>query len=134
MNTIPIAAPQPPFWYKSSKIQGAFPRSTSGTVTSGVATFYLTDTDAAGGNALFSTVYMESLTWWINDSTGQYAVGSYTLAANKKSFTLSVTKLTGASTNVLINLLGGLTSVLTGFSNVNAANGTVISVMIWGKQ
>lgn len=111
----------------------AFLNATSATTTSGVATFYFTTTGNSSGTALFNTFYDKTLTWYINDQTNQYSVGGYTLAGDKKSFTLSFTRLTTSNTNVLTNLLGSLTSVLTGINNAAVPNGTTIKVSMWGE-
>lgn len=111
----------------------AFPAATSATTTSGVATLYFTTTGDSSGTALFNTFYPETLTWFINDHTNQYSVGGYTVSGDKKTVTVNFTRLTTSNTNVLVNLLGALTSVLTGINNTAVPNGTTIRVSIWGE-
>lgn len=116
-----------PYWYKNALKDGAFPRSTSATSTSGVFTFNLTDDDTSTGTALYGEVYQESLSWFINDATNQYSLGGYTLSANKKVLSISVNRLTFTGVTVL-----GI-SVLGSNSNTAVPNGTVMGIQIWGS-
>lgn len=92
---------------------------TTGTVASGTVTFNLTDDNTATGNALFSTIYKESLNWWIDDAANQYQVGGYTVAGNLKTLTLT------------INRLGTVILGLIQFTV--AANGTTVNITVWGE-
>ena len=98
---------------------------TSATVSSGVATFYLTDNNTSWGNAIFSNVYIQSIRPWYNDKTTLYAEGDYALSGDKKTLTLSVNKLSFTGTTILgINVLGTYAFV--------AANGATVYLLVQG--
>lgn len=99
----------------------------------GLVTFYLTDTGAAGGNALFANVNLDSIQPFIPDSSASYAFSAPSYNSTTKALTLTVNKLGTSTTNVLLNLLGSLTSVLTGITYAAAPNGTVVKMMVWGN-
>ncbi len=96
----------------------------TGTVTSGVATFYITDNNLSTGNALFANVYYVNA--GILDDSANYAWGTYTLAANKKSITMSAKKQAFAGVTVLgISVLGSV-------SFTNVPNGTTVYLIVIG--
>lgn len=92
----------------------------SGTVANGSVTFYLTDDGTANGNAVFKTVYMESLNLIIYSTTTQYQFSAPTVSADKKTLTITV---------------GQLGTVILGIIQfVTAANGTLVYMQIQGDQ
>lgn len=105
-------------WVNGSQKADSQEYCASATVSSGQAVFYLTDNGASNGNAVFTNVYKESLSFWVDDSGVQYQFGSYTLAGDKKSITVAVNKL-GSVVLGLINV-------------VSAANGVTVYMRIKG--
>lgn len=91
----------------------------SGVVSGGNVTFYLTTDGTASGSAIFASVDKESFSWWIDDNASQYQLGSYALAGDKKSITLTVNKLG----TVLIGII----------QFVAAANGATVNLAVWGE-
>jgi len=90
----------------------------SAVVSSGTAIFYLTDDGTAEGNAIFTNIYKESASFWIDDPTVQYQFGEYTLAADKKTLTLTVNKLG----TVLVGII----------QFISAANGVTVYMQVKG--
>lgn len=103
------------------------------TTSGGTATFYLTDDGTGSGAAIFSTVVKSSANFWIESTTSQYQFGNYTLSGDKKTLTVSVTYLSASTGNVLLNLLGAVTSVLTGLTYSAVPNGVTVHMSIRGK-
>lgn len=66
---------------------------TSANVSSGSATFNLTDDGTPTGNAVFTNIYTESINLFTLDSTAQYQFGNVSVAGNKKTLTVDVSKL-----------------------------------------
>lgn len=96
----------------------------TGTVTSGIATFYITDDNTSTGNALFTNVYYVNA--GILDDSANYAWGTYTLAANKKSITMNAKKQAFGGVTILgINVLGSV-------SFTNVPNGTTVYLIVIG--
>lgn len=96
----------------------------------GNVTFY-TDTNGDGtGTALYSSLSTADLTCFVDGVSDQYAFPSISVAVDKKSVTVNVKKQNFSSGNVLLNLLGALTSVLTGVTYVNAANSLNVKMII----
>lgn len=63
------------------------------TDASGIATWYLTDTGAAGGNALFTNIFQGSIVitpWNTSSSNLVYITVTPTVAADKKTITCQV--------------------------------------------
>lgn len=88
------------------------------TNSSGVATIYLTDDNTANGNAVFSTIYSDGIVAMPVGDTNSYQVKDVTVAANKKSVTVTV------------NQLG---SVVLGLVNVtSAASGIEVKAIVMG--
>lgn len=110
---------QMPRVYKSGYVKDA-PKLyvSSGLVSTGTITLYITDDGTATGNAMFTSVWKESLNWWIDDGANQYQLGSYTVAGDMKSITLNV--------NRLGTVLLGLIQFITG------ADGVIVNISIWG--
>lgn len=99
----------------------------TGTVAGGTATFWLTDNGLSSGVAVFTTVFKESASFFIDDSAVQYQFGNYTLAADKRSVTATINRL--STTSVLLSLI----SVLTGITFIAAANGVTVHLRIKGE-
>jgi hypothetical protein len=92
--------------------------ATSATVSGGNAVFYVTDNNSAGGNPIFSNIYIESMRLSISDNANSYTFGTPTVASDKKSITVPVSKLA---------------NVLVGIIQINsAANGTVVNISVLG--
>lgn len=94
----------------------------SATVTSGIATFYLTSDGTAGGAALFTTVFPESANVYVSDASGIYPY-SLAISPDQKTVTVTVNK----AANTAISLLGiSLLSALAAAPNGTTVNLTVI--------
>jgi hypothetical protein len=65
----------------------------SATVSSGVATFNLTDDGTATGAAVFSEVFADSARFFIDDNNNVYAFAGVTVSADKKRLSISVKRL-----------------------------------------
>lgn len=105
-------------WKTGTRKYTAIQYVSSATVASGAVTFYITDDGTASGNAVFTNVYKESANFWVEDSSNQYQYSGFTVAANKKSITVTVGKLG----SVLLGIIQFLT----------AANGTTVYLTIMG--
>lgn len=117
-----------PVLYKSGVRKGKhIEYTTSSTVSGGSVTFYLTDNGLAGGNAIATTWFKESANFWVEDVSAQYQFGNFTISADKKSVTASITRLSATSTIL------SLVSVLTGLTFIAPANGTVVYLTIKGE-
>lgn len=122
----------------TSEINGGFydtpddPRMGTGTTSGGTGTAvkYITDDSTATGNALLSSAV--GVIAWINDKSNAYPCQGV-LSSDLKTLTLGANKQGVSNTNVLINLIGGLTSVVTGINYTAVANGIVINYLILGK-
>lgn len=109
--------------------QGATQRSnvkmvckTAVTTTGGIATYYLTDNALVGGNALFTSVFDETIDFEVNDSANSYRY-AWTLSVDMKTLTATVTRQ--APVTVLgIPVLGALNPT---------PNGTGVRVTLWGN-
>jgi len=66
---------------------------TSGTVSGGTVTFYLTDDGTSGGTAIFTNIYKDSAKFWVDDALIQYQFGNYTVSGDNKSITVTINKL-----------------------------------------
>lgn len=109
----------------------SFRISANTTVTAGVATFNIAD---GSGNAIIATgIWKETMNIWIEDGANLYNFSNVTLSVDKKTITVTVKRITFSSSNVLINLLGGVLSALTGVVFASAANGTVVYLSVEGK-
>lgn len=94
---------------------GSFSYFASGTTTGGNITFYLTDNGLAGGNAVFTNVYADSITISPYGASAVYQISSPTVSGDKKSITATVNQVTSvvlgliqiasASNGVACNLL-----------------------------
>lgn len=89
----------------------------SAVVSGGSVTFNLTTDNTPTGTALCTTVFKESMNWWVDDSVNQYQLGNYSLSADKKTLTLTVNKI-GLSLGVLVF--------------TSAANGITVNMTIKG--
>lgn len=106
----------------------AFPVIKSATVSTGVAVFNLTADGLSTGAALFPNgVIVDSVQVSVSDATAIYPASWAFSNSNK---TLTVTANKAGSTNVLLNLLGGLTSVLG--APTAAPNGTSVKLTVYG--
>jgi len=96
----------------------------TGTTTGGAVTFYMTNGGGSGGAAL-CTQTPDHVDIYIVDATNTYGWG-HTITNSNKNLNISVNVRTFTSGNALLNLIGGLVSVLTGTSLSPAPNGTVV--------
>lgn len=97
------------------------------TTVSGVATFYITNDHTATGTALCSSISVSSIDPEFTDSTGVYSKGVPTVATDKKSITVPITKQ--ASTGVTILGIGVLqTLTLSGTPDGTSVNLFAIGV------
>lgn len=64
--------------------------ATSAVVSGGAVSFSLADSSNA---AIFANVYKESANFWIEDTANQYQFGGYTLSADRKTLTVTVTRI-----------------------------------------
>jgi hypothetical protein len=98
---------------------GAFPIFKSATVSSGTASFYLTDDGTSTGNALFPNgVVMDSVNLTVNDATAAYQM-SWAWSNSNKTLTVTANKL-------------GTANILTGILGQIQANSAVIKLTVWG--
>src|SRR6188508_3060165 len=98
---------------------GAFPIFKTVTVSSGTAVFHLTDDGLSTGNALFTNgVITESINAFVSDATASFQMG-YAFSNSNKTLTITVNKLTTAN-------------ILTGILGQTAANGSVVTLQVWG--
>lgn len=74
---------------------------------------------------------VDAVMWKADDDTALYSFG--TLAKSTSAVSCVVKKQSTASANALINLLGGVTSFVTGVSQVNAPNATAVKAIVIGK-
>lgn len=102
--------------------------------SNGNVVFNLTVDGSTNGVALFpNNIFLSSLNAVVQDAANNYTFGSFAVTNGNRQLTINAKKLAFTSGNVLLNLLGTLTSVLTAQSNQNAANGTVVNLSIWGN-
>jgi len=106
-------------WVSGVLIQDLTPYLGHGsTNASGVATIYLTDDNTSTGNAVFSSIYTDGIVAMPVGVTSNYQVTDVTVAANRKSLTVTV------------NQLG---SVILGLVNVtSAASGVEVKAIVMG--
>jgi hypothetical protein len=132
-NQAQIAIASLPRYYKSgTRKNNVWMYDTSATVSSGTATFWLTTNGTSTGTAVLTNIYTESANFTVFDGSNLYNYSNFTIAADKKSLTVTVNKQAFTSSSGLINLLGGVLNFLTGVVFNSAANGTVIYLQIKG--
>lgn len=115
--TIPSVTNIPRLWLNGVQQSNVKEVDTSAVVSGGTAVFYLTDNGLSTGNALFTTVFQQSLNVLVNDATNQYQFGGYTVSSDKKTLTLTINKI-GLSVGILVF--------------TSAANGVTIYLQIKG--
>lgn len=104
------------------------------TVSGGTATYYLTTDGTSTGTALFSNnVFKSTANFWVDDANNSFVYGGYTVSNSNRTLVVSISRLSASSSNALINLLGAVTSFLTGIVFTGAANGTVVHLRIRGN-
>lgn len=120
--------------HRAGVIQASYMEDLVSSTVSGVTTTWnLTLENTSTGTPIFNNVFFESVNFGVNNSGGNWSYGDYTFSADKRQFSATVTKLGTSNTNVLINLVGGLTSVVSGLNNAAAPNGTVVNLDIKGN-
>lgn len=117
-------------WVNGIKKSNVKELMTSASVLSGVVSFNLTDSST--GLAVFSNIYKESVSVWVEDDNDEFEFSGYSVAGDRKSLGININRRSTSSTNALINLLGGVTTFLTGITYVAAPNGTVVYLSIKG--
>lgn len=90
----------------------------SATTSSGNITVYITDNGTAGGNAVFTNIYEDSIFFTSPNSSVIYTYSNVTVSGDKKSVTASVSQVN----SVLLGLL----------SFVTASNGTNVQLTVIG--
>ncbi len=121
----------PEVWLNGVKKSATKEFQCSGTVSGGTVVFNLVN--ASTSAAVFANVYRESMSIEVEKtSAGTFEWYNYSLSGDKKTLTLTVTRQGTTSGNVLLNLLGALTSVLTGIVYNAAPNGTIVYLTIKG--
>lgn len=108
------------------------PRIGTKALTSGSGTIYLTDDGTASGNALLSSAPFPPMCW-INSSANSYPAQG-TISGDLKTLTINANQQGTTNTNALINLLGGLTSLVSGITYTSVPNGTVANYILIGAQ
>lgn len=102
----------------------------AGTTTTGVCTIYLTQNGLSAGLAYYVSVKGIVVAFTGNDTNlGK----SYTISGDLKTLTITATQQSFSSGNALLNLLGGLVSVLTGVTVAAVPNGTQLTAIVTGK-
>lgn len=76
--------------------------------------------------------HVDSVIWEADDATVLYSFGSK--ASSVSAVSCVVKRQTFASGNALLNLLGGIISVLTGVTQQNASNGTTVKATVIGRK
>lgn len=88
------------------------------TTVSGNVTFYITDDGTATGNAVFTSVYADSVTISPYGSSAVYQISAPTVASDKKSITATVNQVT---------------SVVLGLIQISSvANGVQVNMLVLG--
>lgn len=96
----------------------------------GNVVFY-TDTNGDGsGDAIYSTLTADMLTCVVDGVSDQYAFPTITVDSSKKFVTVNVKRQNFTTGNALLTLLGGLTTLLSGVTYVNAANGVGVKMIV----
>lgn len=124
------ANPNSQSYLNTTQLFGEFPVFLTGTTnSSGQVVFNLTNDGTSTGTALFLSGPITSSFNFIVSSAASFYTATWAWSNSNKTLTLSVYQ-TG-STNALLNLLGGLTSVLG--AAVAAPAGVSINASVWGK-
>lgn len=121
----------PPLMYVNGNMMsdGRLFNATS-TTANGNVIFYLTDNGLSTGNAVFSTVIIDSLMLTAVSSTLPVSYGTPTVSGDKKTLTIPVYQPSTSSSVVSvlgINVLSGVTLVPTA-----AANGISVRMIVQG--
>lgn len=106
-------------WVSGAERPGSFVYCAKATTSSGSATFYLTDDGTSAGNAVFSTIYADSIAAIPYGANGNYQVSNPTVSGDRKSVTVNVSQIT--------TVLGILTF------NTTAGNGIDCRLYVMGS-
>lgn len=98
--------------------------------STGTVIFNLTIGATTTGTPICNTIYSATPYPNVPDPSNNYSFGNYVFSADKRTFNVTANKLGFTSANVLLNLLGALTNVLTGPTYTAVANGTVVGFSI----
>lgn len=104
-------------WVKGVLKQDSFVYFSSAVTASGTITFYITSDGTSSGTAVFTNVYVDSITVSPYGASAIYQVSNIVVAGDKKSITATVNQVT----SVLVGLLQ-----VTGASNGIACNMLVL--------
>lgn len=107
------------------------PRMGSATMTSGVATVYITDDGLVGGNGMLNPSGSYFVMTWINNKGNAYPCEGV-LSNSNKTLTLGANQQGTTNANALLTLLGALGSFVTGINYSAVPNGTVVNYFILG--
>jgi len=99
-----------------------------GVTTNGAVTFYLTNDGTAGGSAI-CPMAVRHVNITVNDQQNTYGVGFATSTPNKSIY-IPVMVRQFTTGNALLNLLGGLVSVITGTTVASSTNGTPVMAAV----
>lgn len=88
-------------WVSGSLKTGSFIYASKATTTSGVVTFYLTDDGTSTGNAVFSTIYPDTIAVVVYGSAANYQPFGPVVAGDNKSITMSVNQVTSVLLGVI---------------------------------
>lgn len=106
-------------WVTGALKPGSFVYYSKTTTVGGVATFYITDDGTATGNAVFSSVYADTMTVSPYGSAALYQVSAPTVSTDKKSITATINQVT---------------SVVLGLITISAAaNGVDCRLLVLGN-
>ena len=108
----------PEFWLDGNLKNDVKSCAVTATVASGQAVFNLTQGNTPTGTAIFKNVYLNTIQLGIPDITNVYLFGGIQLSEDKKTLTVQVRRLG--------TVLLGIIQV------INAANGIVPRLVIWG--
>lgn len=106
-------------WMSGVKKPGSFVYYSKTTTASGTVTFYITDDGTSSGNAVFTSVYLDSITISPYGSGAVYQVSAPTISGDNKSITATINQVT---------------SVILGLIQISsAANGVDCRMLVLGS-
>lgn len=103
-NTV-LALARRKAWVSGVLKNDSFVYYSKSTTISGNVTFYLTDDGTSSGNAVYTNVYVDSITISPYGTSAVYQISAPTVASDKKSISATVNQVT----SVLIGLIQSVT-------------------------
>lgn len=110
------------FYSGTTGVQNPIVWTGSATVTTGIATFFPTNTGLVGGTTLFPTAISSAIATAVANTT---TTTSYPFA--------SIQAINAGRTQVTVNVGVGTNPGIGGATIINAPNGTVVYLTIWGN-